>query len=149
MIAQEDVSLKFKTRVGYGDGLGNSDGLPFLKNFFAGGIRTVRGYAYNSLGPVDDNSEQVGGNVLITATAALQFPMPGVKETDQARLSIFSDAGQVYADSMKFNDLRYSAGLAIAWMTPVGPLSFTYASALNSESGDETEGFQFSIGSAF
>lgn len=147
--AQEDVSLKFKTRVGYGDGLGNSDGLPFLKNFFAGGIRTVRGYAYNSLGPVDDNSEQVGGNVLITATAALQFPMPGVKETDQARLSLFSDAGQVYADSTKLDDLRYSAGLAVAWMTPVGPLSFTYASALNSESGDETEGFQFSIGSAF
>ena len=149
VIAQEDVSLKFKTRVGYGDGLGNSDGLPFLKNFFAGGIRTVRGYAYNSLGPVDDNSEQVGGNVLITATAALQFPMPGVKETDQARLSLFSDAGQVYADSTKLDDLRYSAGLAVAWMTPVGPLSFTYASALNSESGDETEGFQFSIGSAF
>jgi len=149
VLAQEDVSLKFKTRVGYGDGLGNSDGLPFLKNFFAGGIRTVRGYAYNSLGPVDDNSEQVGGNVLITATAALQFPMPGVKETDQARLSLFSDAGQVYADSTKLDDLRYSAGLAVAWMTPVGPLSFTYASALNSESGDETEGFQFSIGSAF
>ncbi len=149
VLAQEDVSLKFKTRVGYGDGFGNSDGLPFLKNFFAGGIRTVRGYAYNSLGPVDDNSEQVGGKSLITATAALQFPMPGVKETDQARLSIFSDAGQVYADSMKLDDLRYSAGLAVAWMTPVGPLSFTYAAALNSESGDETEGFQFSIGSAF
>ncbi|MEG3593794.1 MAG: outer membrane protein assembly factor BamA [Pseudomonadota bacterium] len=149
VLAQEDVSLKLKTRVGYGDGLGDSDGLPFLKNFFAGGIRTVRGYAYNSLGPVDNNSEQVGGNVLITATAALQFPMPGVKETDQARLSLFSDAGQVYADSTKLEDLRYSAGLAVAWMTPVGPLSFTYASALNSESGDETEGFQFSIGSTF
>ena len=98
---------------------------------------------------MDDNSEQVGGNVLITATAALQFPMPGVKETDQARLSLFSDAGQVYADSTKLDDLRYSAGLAVAWMTPVGPLSFTYAAALNSESGDETEGFQFSIGSVF
>ena len=68
---QEDVSLKFKTRVGYGDGLGDSDGLPFLKNFFAGGIRTVRGYAYNSLGPVDNNSEQVGGNVLMTATSGI------------------------------------------------------------------------------
>ena len=145
----EDVSLKFKTRVGYGDGFGDSDGLPFLKNFFAGGIRTVRGYKYNSLGPVDNNGEQVGGNVLLTGTAALQFPMPGVKETDQARLSLFSDAGQVYADSAKLEDLRYSAGLALAWMTPIGPLSFTYASALNSESGDETEGFQFSIGSAF
>lgn len=149
VLDQEDVSLKFKTRVGYGDGFGDSDGLPFLKNFFAGGIRTVRGYKYNSLGPLDNNGEQVGGNVLLTGTAALQFPMPGVKETDQARLSLFSDAGQVYADSAKLEDLRYSAGLALAWMTPIGPLSFTYASALNSESGDETEGFQFSIGSAF
>ena len=149
VLDQEDISLKFKTRVGYGDGFGDTDGLPFLKNFFAGGIRTVRGYKYNSLGPLDNKGEQVGGNVLLTGTAALQFPMPGVKETDQARLSLFGDAGQVYADSAKLEDLRYSAGVAIAWMTPIGPLSFTYASALNSESGDETEGFQFSIGSAF
>ena len=90
----------------------------------------------------------MGGNVLLTGTAALQFPMPGIKETDQARLSLFSDAGQVYADSAKLEDLRYSAGFKIVRMTPIGPLSFTYASALNSESGDETEGFQFSIGSA-
>ena len=145
----EDVSLKFKTRLGYGDGFGDSAGLPFLKNFFAGGIRSVRGYTYNSLGPVDANGEQIGGNVLITGTAALQFPMPGVKETDQARLSLFTDAGQVYADNAELDDLRYSAGLALAWMTPIGPLSFTYAAALNSESTDETEGFQFSIGSTF
>ncbi|MFZ8870193.1 MAG: outer membrane protein assembly factor BamA [Litorivicinaceae bacterium] len=149
VLEQEDVSLKFKTRLGYGDGVGDSQGLPFLKNFFAGGIRTVRGYTYNSLGPTDSNGEQIGGNVLITGTAALQFPMPGVKETDQARLSLFSDAGQVYADNAELGDLRYSAGLALAWMTPIGPLSFTYASALNSKSTDETEGFQFSIGSTF
>lgn len=149
VLEQEDVSLKFKTRLGYGDGVGDSQGLPFLKNFFAGGIRTVRGYTYNSLGPTDSNGEQIGGNVLITGTAALQFPMPGVKETDQARLSLFGDAGQVYADNAELGDLRYSAGLALAWMTPIGPLSFTYASALNSKSTDETEGFQFSIGSTF
>ena len=149
VLEQEDVSLKFKTRLGYGDGVGDSQGLPFLKNFFAGGIRTVRGYTYNSLGPTDSNGEQIGGNVLITGTAALQFPMPGVKETDQARLSLFGDAGQVYADNAELGDLRYSAGLALAWMTPIGPLSFTYASALNSKSTDDTEGFQFSIGSTF
>ena len=149
VLEQEDVSLKFKIRLGYGDGVGDSQGLPFLKNFFAGGIRTVRGYSYNSLGPMDSNGEQIGGNVLITGTAALQFPMPGIKETDQARLSLFGDAGQVYADNAELGDLRYSAGLALAWMTPIGPLSFTYASALNSKSTDETEGFQFSIGSTF
>ena len=149
VLEQEDVSLKFKTRLGYGDGVGDSQGLPFLKNFFAGGIRTVRGYTYNSLGPTDSNGEQIGGNVFITGTAALQFPMPGIKETDQARLSLFGDAGQVYADNAELGDLRYSAGLALAWMTPIGPLSFTYASALNSKSTDETEGFQFSIGSTF
>ena len=144
----EDVSLKFKTRLGYGDGFGDSAGLPFLKNFFAGGIRSVRGYAFNSLGP-KANGEQIGGNVLVTGSAALQFPMPGVKETDQARLSLFTDAGQVYADNAELGDLRYSAGLALGWMTPIGPLSFTYATALNSKSTDETEGFQFSIGSTF
>ncbi len=146
----DEVSLNFKTRLGYGDGYGDSNGLPFLKNFFAGGIRSVRGYQYNSLGPIDATSlEQTGGNVLVTGSAALQFPMPGIKETDQARLSLFSDVGQVYQDELKVDDLRYSAGLALAWMTPIGPLSFTYAAALNSESTDETEGFQFSIGSSF
>ena len=148
LLDAEDVSLKFKTRLGYGDGFGDSAGLPFLKNFFAGGIRSVRGYTYNSLGP-QANGKQIGGNVLITGTAALQFPLPGVKETDQARLSLFTDAGQVYADNVELGDLRYSAGLALAWMTPIGPLSFTYVAALNSESTDETEGFQFSIGSTF
>ncbi|NCW74496.1 MAG: hypothetical protein EBW06_07940 [Gammaproteobacteria bacterium] len=113
-------------------------------------VKTVR----DTIGPdirlaVDANGEQIGGNVLVTGTAALQFPMPGVKETDQARLSLFTDAGQVYADNAELGDLRYSAGLALAWMTPIGPLSFTYAAALNSESTDETEGFQFSIGSTF
>jgi outer membrane protein insertion porin family len=144
----EDVSLKLKTRLGYGDGFGDSADLPFLKNFFAGGIRSVRGYTYNSLGP-QANGNQIGGNVLVTGTAALQFPMPGVKETDQARLSLFTDAGQVYADNAELGDLRYSAGLALGWVTPIGPLSFTYAAALNSESTDKTEGFQFSIGSTF
>lgn len=143
-----DVSLQFKSRLGYGNGYGDSDGLPFLKNFFAGGIRSVRGYQYNTLGP-KDGDDNIGGNVLVTGTAALQFPMPGIKETDQARLSVFTDVGQVYADELKLDDLRYSAGLALAWMTPIGPLSFTYAAALNSETGDETEGFQFSIGSSF
>ena len=144
----EDVSLQFKSRLGYGNGYADSDGLPFLKNFFAGGIRSVRGYQYNSLGP-KEGDDNIGGNVLVTGTAALQFPMPGIKETDQARLSLFTDVGQVYDDKVKLDDLRYSAGLALAWMTPIGPLSFTYAAALNSETGDETEGFQFSIGSSF
>ena len=148
-MVNQDVSLKFKTRLSYGDGIGDSDGLPFLKNFFVGGIRTVRGYSYNSLGPVDSNGEQVGGNILVTGTAALQFPLPGVKETDQARLSLFTDTGQVYYDSVELDDLRYSAGAALAWMTPIGPLSFTYVSALNTKVGDETESFQFSIGSTF
>ncbi len=149
VVAKQDVSLKFKTRLNYGDGFGDSDGLPFLRNFLAGGIRTVRGYSYNSLGPVDSNGERVGGNVLVTGTAALQFPMPGVKETDQARLSLFTDTGQVYKNSVEIDDLRYSVGAALAWMTPIGPLSFTYSSALNSQAGDKTEGFQFSIGSTF
>ena len=117
VVAKQDVSLKFKTRLNYGDGFGDSDGLPFLRNFLAGGIRTVRGYSYNSLGPVDSNGERVGGNVLVTGTAALQFPMPGVKETDQARLSLFTDTGQVYDNSVEIDDLRYSVGAALAWMT--------------------------------
>jgi outer membrane protein insertion porin family len=144
-----DVSLAMKTNLGYGSGYGDSDGLPFLKNFFAGGIRSVRGFEYNSLGPRDEDSEQIGGNVLVTGSVSLQFPLPGVKETDQTRISVFTDAGQVYDDEFDPSDLRYSTGVALAWMTPIGPLSFTYAKALNASSTDQTEGFQFSIGSSF
>lgn len=144
-----DVSLAMKTNLGYGSGYGDTDGLPFLKNFFAGGIRSVRGFEYNSLGPRDEASEQIGGNVLVTGSVSLQFPLPGVKETDQTRISVFTDAGQVYDDEFDPSDLRYSTGVALAWMTPIGPLSFTYAKALNASSTDQTEGFQFSIGSSF
>lgn len=144
-----DVSLALKTNLGYGSGYGDSDGLPFLKNFFAGGIRSVRGFEYNSLGPRDEDNEQIGGNVLVTGSVSLQFPLPGVKETDQTRISVFTDAGQVYDEEFDPSDLRYSTGVALAWMTPIGPLSFTYAKALNAESSDQTEGFQFSIGSSF
>lgn len=144
-----DVSLAMKTNLGYGSGYGDSNGLPFLKNFFAGGIRSVRGFEYNSLGPRDEDSEQIGGNVLVTGSVSLQFPLPGVKETDQTRISVFTDAGQVYDDEFDPSDLRYSTGVALAWMTPIGPLSFTYAKALNASSTDQTEGFQFSIGSSF
>lgn len=144
-----DVSLALKTNLGYGSGYGDSNGLPFLKNFFAGGIRSVRGFEYNSLGPRDEDSEQIGGNVLVTGSVSLQFPLPGVKETDQTRISVFTDAGQVYDDEFDPSDLRYSTGVALAWMTPIGPLSFTYAKALNASSTDQTEGFQFSIGSSF
>lgn len=148
----EDVSLNFDTRLGYGEGFGDSENLPFLKNFFAGGIRSVRGYAFNSLGPttqVDGLDKQIGGNILVTGSASLQFPMIGIEESEQARLALFTDLGQVYADEFDAAELRYSAGLALAWMTPIGPLSFTYAAALNADDEDETEGFQFSIGSSF
>jgi outer membrane protein insertion porin family len=156
VVRADDVSLNFRTRLGYGDGYGDSSELPFLRNFYAGGIRSVRGYSFNTLGTPNtrytDRFDQIkskGGNVLVTGSASLQFPVPGIKESDQARLSLFTDAGQVYVDEFALEDLRYSAGIALAWMTPIGPLSFTYASALNSEAGDETEGFQFSIGSSF
>ena len=146
----DDLSVHFKTFLGYGDGYGDLSGLPFLKNFFAGGIRSVRGFKYGSLGPIDSSSgEQTGGNLLVTGSASFQFPMPGVEEVEQARLALFTDVGQVYDDSFEMEELRYSTGLGLIWMTPIGPLSFVYSAALNAKSEDETESFQFSIGSSF
>jgi outer membrane protein insertion porin family len=75
--------------------------------------------------------------------------MPGVEEVEQARLALFTDVGQVYDDSFEMEELRYSTGLGLIWMTPIGPLSFVYSAALNAKSEDETESFQFSIGSSF
>lgn len=151
-------ALGFRTRSGFAESLDDKD-YPFFKNFFAGGLNTVRGYENNSLGP-RFGEDIIGGNVLISGTAELIFPMPFVDDKDSWRTSLFVDAGNVYAsdcavglencnDSLDLGELRAAAGVAFSWLTPVGPLSVAFASALNAESGDETESIQFALGRAF
>lgn len=159
----------FMTRgaVAYGSSLnGGPSQYPFFKNFYAGGIDSVRGYAGNSLGPRDNtgNYQPTGGNLLVDASIGLIFPS---YFSDNIRTSVFVDAGNVYQtfNASQFGGLpsgpiRYSAGVQAEWFSPMGPINLSLAKALNPHTypavpgvrdaiSDDTEIFQFSIGANF
>jgi outer membrane protein insertion porin family len=144
-------SLSFSVGLGYGEGYGDPGELPFFENLFAGGIRSVRGFEDNSLGPRDSNNDPFGGSFRTTASAELYFPMPLAAENEAVRMSAFVDAGQVFESIDEFDggDVRVSTGLALTWMSPVGPLSFSYGYPVVKEDGDELQEFQFLLGASF
>ena len=132
--------------------------VPFYKNYYAGGIGTIRGYKDNSLGPkvsypdANGNSltENLGGTRRVTAGAEIFFPVPGMKEKDRSmRLSTFFDAGTLWDSSttnFSASDIRYSVGLGMSWQSPIGPLKFSFGFPLVKKDGDEAQRFQFLIG---
>ncbi len=146
--------------VGYGDGYGGQ-GLPFFKNFYAGGVSSVRGYDTATIGPkyLDQyqNVVSAGGTQRVVANAEILFPMPGMGNDKSVRLSAFFDAGEVAGpgdylgrySSFSFQDLRYSTGLAVNWISPVGPLKFSLAQPLNPQTDDKKQVFQFTLGQVF
>ena len=157
------TTLLLRSNLAYGDGYGKTESLPFFERYFAGGIRTVRGYESNTLGPRDPVSRlAVGGNMRVTAGADYIFPIPFVeKPPSSLRLSLFVDIGNVYLNNFNTFDaplgtngfqadqLRSSYGLSLVWISPIGPLRFSYANPINDVSGDDLRAFQFSIGSFF
>lgn len=138
----------FHTRamLGYGNGYGDTGVLPFFKNFYAGGIDSVRGYDDNTLGPRDSTFNPIGGNVLTTGSIAIIYPNPW---PDQLRTSIFVDGGNVFRNDMDFGTIRTAAGLQFEWISPMGPIHFSFSKALNPGKFDETKVFQFSLGASF
>ncbi|MBT8115767.1 MAG: outer membrane protein assembly factor BamA [Arenicella sp.] len=142
------AAFKLGLGIGYGDGYGDTDGLPFFKNYFAGGSSSVRGFEARSLGPLDSSQfpDPIGGSKRVLFNASLLLPV-GDGALDK-RLSLFVDGGQVFSndDSFEMDEVRFSAGVGFNWISPVGPLSISYAVPLNEEPNDEVEKFQFSIG---
>jgi outer membrane protein insertion porin family len=144
----KSLTFSLNGEVGYGDGYSNTEGLPFYENYYAGGLRSVRGYKTNTLGPRYSNGQPSGGSLKTVGSAELIFPVPLIRESKSVRLSAFFDAGNVFASTSDFavGDLRYSTGVAAQWLSPLGPLAFSLGAALNAKDGDEKEAFQFSIG---
>jgi len=145
------VSLSLNGQVGLANGM-NGQPLPFFKNFFGGGVGSVRGFGTSTLGPRDPNTNvAIGGNKLMVLQGELLFPFPGVKTDKSVRLSFFTDAGNVYSstESVSFSTLRMAAGTALTWYSPVGPLKFSYAIPIKTEPTDITERLQFTLGSSF
>ena len=145
-----DVTLLLNGEVGVGGGYGGKQ-LPFFKNFYGGGTGSVRGYESNSLGPRDFNNAVLGGTRRIVGNAEVMVPFPGFEKAKSVRLSGFVDAGAVYGpgDLPGSAGLRYSTGAAVIWISPMGPLKFSYAVPLNKQPEDKLQKFQFNLGSMF
>lgn len=157
-----DLTLAFNGEVGYGDSWGGKE-YPFFKNFYAGGIGSVRGYENSSLGPKDNSKggegDSAGGNASLNFSVEMLMPLPGADRT--LRWFTFFDGGWVWGDSygrdgrvddqmgISLSDLRYSVGVGVAWISPLGPLKFSIAAPINDKPGDKTERFQFQIGTGF
>jgi outer membrane protein insertion porin family len=151
-----NFTFMFNGDVGYGDGYGKTGDLPFFEHFFAGGPRSVRGYSENTLGPRDRpvegaESRPFGGNLRTVGNLELIFPAPFQGDNQTLRISAFIDAGNVFGRGERFDagELRMSAGLALMWFSPIGPLTFSLAQPFNDQPGDEIQRFQFSIGASF
>ena len=134
--------------IGYAGGYGNKP-LPFFKNFFAGGPGSVRGFRSFSLGPQDELGNAIGGNRKLSGTAEILFPMPGAEQDRSLRLAAFIDGGQVYANRIELGEMRYAAGLALFWSSPLGPLRLSFARPLNDKPGDRAQTLQFTFGTGF
>jgi len=146
-----DLTMMLRGEIATADGF-NKKPLPFFKNYYSGGIGSVRGFRTASLGPrdpIDDTS--TGGNRRLSGTAELLFPMPGAGLDRSLRVAAFVDSGQVYGadQKMRLSDLRYSTGLALAWLSPMGPIRISIAAPLNHKAGDKVQRGQFTLGQTF
>jgi outer membrane protein insertion porin family len=144
------LTLGLNAELGLGVGL---QGLPYptFKNFYGGGLGSVRVFEQSSLGATDVTGVYNGGNKRLNFNAEMYFPVPGTGNDKSLRIFAFADAGNVWAENQKmsFSDMRASAGLGLSWISPVGPLKLSYGKPLRAFSNDKIQRFQFQIGTAF
>ena len=140
-------TLMLNGEIGVGDGLGGKP-LPFFKNFFAGGVSSVRGYEPNSIGPKDDNGDPIGGSKRAVFNVEFFFPFPGLANDRSVRMSAFADAGMI-ADKFDGGEFRGSLGVAVFWLSPLGPLKISVAQPVADKPGDKKQRFQFTFGASF
>jgi outer membrane protein insertion porin family len=148
--ATRNLTLVLSGEADTADGYGGKP-LPFFKNYYSGGIGSVRGFRTASLGPRDADGVFLGGNRKLNGSTELLFPVPGNTADRSMRFGVFIDAGQVYAstDRVDLSQLRAAWGISFAWNSPVGPLKFSIARPFNERPGDALQAFQFTLGSVF
>lgn len=137
-----DWIFKLNAEVAYGNGYGKTKELPFFKNYYAGGIGSVRGFETSTLSPLEDAHKVVGGNFLTLGSVSLIVPTP---YPESVRLSAFVDVGNVFNNYFDMDDLRTSAGVQLEVRTPIAPIVLSFAKPLRKKPWDQTELFQFSI----
>jgi outer membrane protein insertion porin family len=133
--------------IGYGDGY-NQTPLPFFKNFYAGGVTSLRGFKSYSIGPKDSDGNPRGGSRKLLGNLEFLFPFPGAENDRSVRLSTFIDAGMV-DDKWDTTFFRYSVGVGALWVSPFGPLKVSAAAPFRADSQDRKQPFQFTFGGVF
>ncbi len=153
------LTLGLNTEFGYGKGLdGNS--YPVFKNFYSGGLGSVRGYLQGTIGPSTTarnastgivSEVAVGGSKMFLMNLEMITPVPGSGQDKTLRVFAFLDAGAAFtsAQTVNLNDLRFSTGVGLSWISPVGPLKFGWAQPFHYKSTDKIDRIQFQIGTAF
>lgn len=149
-------TLAFNADVGWGQGLNGQD-YPLFKHFYAGGLGSVRGFEQSTLGPseVTNSTSAVpvylGGPKKLVFNAEFITPFPGAGNDKTLRLFGFTDAGRAFGqdETVSFGDLRVSAGVGLSWISPMGPLRFSYATPIRKQTGDKIQRLQFQIGTSF
>ena len=143
--------LSFNGEVGYGQGYGNHP-FPITKNYYVGGIGSVRGYAPGSLGPTYQNifgqTLPTGGQSKIVSNVEYTVPVPGSGIDKTLRVFGFVDGGNAFGENINLV-LRYSYGLGLSWISPLGPLKFSYGIPIKSVPTDNVQRLQFQVGTAF
>ncbi|WP_438978825.1 outer membrane protein assembly factor BamA [Polynucleobacter sp.] len=144
--------LSYNGEVGYGEAYGNNP-FPITKNYYVGGIGSVRGYSPGSLGPTYYNSyvgryQPTGGQSKIVNNVEYTVPVPGSGVDKTLRVFGFVDGGNVYNENINLV-LRYSYGLGLSWISPLGPLKFSYGIPIKSLPTDNVQRLQFQVGTAF
>ena len=146
----KDYTLAFNADIGIGRAMSGKV-YPLFKNFYAGGIGTVRGFAQSSLGPRDPvDAVPLGGQTRIVGSTEFIFPLPGTGSDRSFRSFVFFDVGNVYqAGRIDFGEMRASTGLGLNWASPVGPMKISFGFPVRSLEGDRVQRIQFQVGSGF
>jgi outer membrane protein insertion porin family len=144
------MSIGLNSELGIGKGLGGKP-FPIFKNFYGGGLGTVRTFEQGSLGVVDPTGAYIGGAKRLNINTELYLPVPGSGNDKSLRIFGFADAGNVWREDERIttDSIRASAGVGLSWISPVGPLKLSYGKPLRVQRNDRIQRFQFQIGTAF
>ncbi|ABM57207.1 outer membrane protein assembly factor BamA [Verminephrobacter eiseniae] len=143
-------TVAFNGEAGLGKGL-NGRPFPVFKNFYSGGLGSVRGFDQGTLGPRDVTGASLGGPKKITLNTELLAPFPGAGNDRTLRLFGFVDVGNVYAENetIRLREMRASVGLGLSWISVLGPLRLGFAQPVRKFPGDRIQKLQFQIGTSF
>jgi outer membrane protein insertion porin family len=149
-------TLAFNTDLGWGQGLKGQE-YPLFKNFYVGGLGSVRGFEQSTLGPTRPTSSTnlapmyLGGSKKVVFNAEFITPFPGAGNDRTLRLFGFTDIGRAFGENenISLGDLRASAGIGLSWISPMGPLRFSYAMPIRQQTGDKIQRLQFQMRTSF